>query len=96
MTCQITIVALLQVPRVVDCVVGEAGQCDATGSWVRNHARDAVCGGRCGAACSCREVQIRLIVRKMKSQFRSGDRAHWHSLRKNRGLHSWRSISSQT
>ena len=46
--------ALLQVPRVVDCVVGEAGQCDATGSWVRNHARDAVCGGRCGAACSCR------------------------------------------
>jgi len=66
-------VALLQVPRVVDCVVGEAGQCDATGSWVRNHARDAVCGGRCGAACSCREVQIRLIVRKMKSQFRS----HW-------------------
>ena len=33
-------------------------------------ARDAVCGGRCGAACSCREVQIRLIVRKMKSQFR--------------------------
>ena len=63
--------ALLQVPRVVDCVVGEAGQCDATGTWIRNHARDAVCGGRCGAACSCREVQIRLIVRKMKSQFRS-------------------------
>ena len=62
---------MLQVPRVVDCVVGEAAQCDATGTWIRNHARDAVCGGRCGAACSCREVQIRLIVRKMKSQFRN-------------------------
>ena len=55
----------------VDCVVGDQEQCDATGTWIRNHARDAVCGGRCGAACSCREVQIRLIVRKMKSQFRS-------------------------
>ena len=56
---------------VVDCVVGDQEQCDATGTWIRNHAMDAVCGGRCGAACSCREVQIRLIVRKMKSQFRS-------------------------
>ena len=41
---------MLQVPRVVDCVVGEAGQCDATGSWVRNHARDAVCGGAAAGA----------------------------------------------
>ena len=57
----------MQVPRVVDCVVGDQEQCDATGTWIRNHARDAVCG----AACSCREGQIRLIVRKMKSQFRS-------------------------
>ena len=55
----------------VDCVVGDQEQCDATGTWIRNHARDAVCGGRCGAACSCRKVQIRLTVRKMKSQFRS-------------------------
>ena len=62
---------MLQVPRVVDCVVGEAAQCDATGTWIRTHARDAVCGGRCGAACSCREVQIRLIVTKVKSQIRS-------------------------
>ena len=57
---------MLQVLRVVESVVG-----DPTGTWIRNHARDAVRGGRCGAACSCREVQIRLIVRKMKSQFRS-------------------------
>ena len=58
------------VPQVVDCVVG-SGPCDSTGSWIRNHARQAVCGRRCGSNCSCTEVQIRLIVRKMKSQFHS-------------------------
>ena len=56
------------VPQVVNCVVG-AGPCDSTGSWIKNHARQAVCGRRCGSSCSCTEVQIRLIVRKMKSQF---------------------------
>ena len=50
---------MLQVLRVVESVVG-----DPTGTWIRNHARDAVRGGRCGAACSCREVQIRLIDRE--------------------------------
>ena len=56
------------VPRVVDCVVGQ-GPCDSTGAWIRSHARDGACGRRCGSNCSCREVQIRLIVRKMQSQF---------------------------
>ena len=58
------------VPKVVDCVVG-SGPCDSTGSWIRNHAREAVCGRACGKFCSCREVNIRLIVRKMRNQFGS-------------------------
>merc|ERR1712110_1203693 len=58
------------VPKVVDCVIG-IGACDSTGSWVRSHAREAVCGRPCGNNCSCREVNIRLIVRRMQTQFSS-------------------------
>merc|ERR1712172_306357 len=54
------------VPKVVDCVIG-AGECDGTGSWIRSHAREAVCGRPCGSNCSCREVNIRLIVRRMQT-----------------------------
>ena len=31
--------------------------------------REAVCAGRCGESCSCKQIQIRLIVRKMRRDF---------------------------
>eukprot|EP00088_Acartia_fossae_P015374 TRINITY_DN18410_c0_g1_i1.p1 TRINITY_DN18410_c0_g1~~TRINITY_DN18410_c0_g1_i1.p1 ORF type:complete len:112 (+),score=26.45 TRINITY_DN18410_c0_g1_i1:41-376(+) len=57
------------VPAVVNCVLG-LSSCDSTGSWIKQNARDGACGRRCGSNCTCREVQIRLIVRKMKQEFR--------------------------
>eukprot|EP00092_Neocalanus_flemingeri_P015654 GFUD01016943.1.p1 GENE.GFUD01016943.1~~GFUD01016943.1.p1 ORF type:complete len:115 (-),score=15.41 GFUD01016943.1:417-761(-) len=56
------------VAAVVDCVVGK-GECDPTGEEIKVHAKDAVCSGRCGRDCTCEQIQIRLIVRKMKLEY---------------------------
>ena len=56
------------VAAVVDCLVGE-GECDPTGTEIRRHAKDAVCSGRCGNNCTCEQIQVRLVVRKMKKEF---------------------------
>jgi hypothetical protein len=49
----------------VDCVVG-AGPCDSLGSRLRAEAPAAVRQGRCGKSCTCEQIQVRLVVNKMK------------------------------
>ena len=56
------------VTSVVDCVVG-VGACDPTGQEIKDQAQQAVCT-KCGRDCSCEQIQYRLVVRKMKKQFK--------------------------
>jgi hypothetical protein len=54
----------------VDCVTG-VGQCDELGNQLKLHARDAVHSGKCGASCSCEEINARLVVNKLKKDYAS-------------------------
>ena len=56
------------VAAVVDCVVG-VGACDPTGQEIKDQAQQAVCT-KCGSNCTCEQIQYRLVVRKMKKQFK--------------------------
>ena len=56
------------VAAVVDCVVG-VGACDPTGQEIKDQAQQAVCT-KCGRDCTCEQIQYRLVVRKMKKQFK--------------------------
>nr|AGN29616.1 odorant-binding protein A10-like protein [Acartia pacifica] len=55
------------VEKNVDCVVG-AGRCDSLGQRLKSEAPAAV-RGRCGQNCSCEQIQVRLVVNKLKREF---------------------------
>jgi hypothetical protein len=54
----------------VDCVTG-VGQCDELDNQLKLNARDAVHSGKCGASCSCEEINARLVVNKLKKDYAS-------------------------
>merc|ERR1712189_23911 len=56
------------VEREVDCVVG-IGSCDNLGVRLKAEAPSAVRQGRCGKRCSCEQIQVRLVVNKMKRNY---------------------------
>ena len=56
------------VAAVVDCVVG-VGACDPTGQEIKDQAQQAVCT-KCGSNCTCEQIQYRLVIRKMKKEFK--------------------------
>merc|ERR1712121_520288 len=58
------------VEREVDCVVG-IGPCDNLGVRLKAEAPSAVRQGRCGRKCSCEQIQVRLVVNKMKRNYSS-------------------------
>merc|ERR1712180_328452 len=58
------------VEREVDCVVG-IGPCDNLGARLKAEAPSAVRQGRCGKKCSCEQIQVRLVVNKMKRNYSS-------------------------
>merc|ERR1711980_5406 len=58
------------VKKNVDCVVG-AGPCDSLGQRLKSEAGNAVRQDRCGNSCSCEQVQVRLVVQKMRSNYGS-------------------------
>merc|ERR1712189_17089 len=58
------------VEREVDCVVG-IGPCDNLGVRLKAEAPSAVRQGRCGRKCSCEQIQVRLVVNKMKRKYSS-------------------------
>ncbi|XP_023339124.1 uncharacterized protein LOC111709616 [Eurytemora carolleeae] len=55
----------LAVRKEVDCVVG-VGSCDALGRRIKARAADVVQRPRCAKPCSCEEINVRLVVNKMK------------------------------
>merc|ERR1711970_653736 len=58
------------VSKNVDCVVGN-GPCDSLGSRLKAEAPTAVRQGRCGKSCSCEQIQVRLVVNKLKREYPS-------------------------
>merc|ERR1711911_120153 len=54
----------------VDCVV-DKGPCDSLGSRLKSEAGPAVRQGRCGKSCSCEQIQVRLVVNKLKREYPS-------------------------
>merc|ERR1711970_675846 len=54
----------------VDCVVGK-GPCDSLGNRLKTEAPAAVRQGRCGKSCSCEQIQVRLVVNKLKREYPS-------------------------
>merc|ERR1711971_1208242 len=60
------------VTKNVDCVVDQ-GPCDSLdqGRRLKNEAPSAVRQGRCGKSCSCEQIQVRLVVNKLKRQYPS-------------------------
>merc|ERR1711862_579996 len=58
------------VKKNVDCVVG-SGPCDSLGSRLKSEAGNAVRQGRCGSSCSCEQIQVRLVVRKVRNNYPS-------------------------
>merc|ERR1712198_281291 len=58
------------VKKNVDCVVG-AGPCDSLGHRLKSEAASAVRQNRCGDSCSCEQVNVRLVVQKMRNNFNS-------------------------
>merc|ERR1711875_193341 len=60
----------IAVKKNVDCVVG-SGPCDSLGSRLKAEAPNAVRRGRCGSSCSCEQIQVRLVVRKVRNNYPS-------------------------
>ena len=63
----------LNVKKAVDCVVG-IGACDTIGNRLKGEAGNAVRQGRCNKdtnACNCNQIQVRLVVNKVKRNFSS-------------------------
>merc|ERR1711970_1069211 len=58
------------VSKNVDCVVGN-GPCDSLGNRLKAEAPSAVRQGRCGKSCSCEQIQVRLVVNKLKREYPS-------------------------
>eukprot|EP00088_Acartia_fossae_P038106 TRINITY_DN393_c0_g1_i1.p1 TRINITY_DN393_c0_g1~~TRINITY_DN393_c0_g1_i1.p1 ORF type:complete len:106 (+),score=13.06 TRINITY_DN393_c0_g1_i1:29-346(+) len=56
------------VTRNVDCVVG-SGPCDNLGNRLKAEAPNAVRQGRCGSSCTCDQIQVRLVVNKLKREY---------------------------
>merc|ERR1711915_462451 len=58
----------LNVRKTVDCVV-EDGDCDSIGRRLKSEARNAVRQGRCNRSCTCDQIQVRLVVNRMKKDY---------------------------
>ena len=58
------------VSEVVNCLV-DKGDCDAIGNEVKGQTREAICSKPCSQnnSCSCEQIQIRLIMRKIKKEY---------------------------
>eukprot|EP00092_Neocalanus_flemingeri_P038025 GFUD01041394.1.p1 GENE.GFUD01041394.1~~GFUD01041394.1.p1 ORF type:complete len:120 (-),score=24.99 GFUD01041394.1:112-471(-) len=58
------------VTEVADCLLG-VGECDAIGSEVKGQIKEAVCSKPCNRKtnCSCEQIQVRLILRKIRAEF---------------------------
>merc|ERR1712059_2812 len=57
------------VKAVADCIVG-AGPCDQAGNDLKKAAPSIVCTPGCGnRECSCDEINVRVVVRRIKSKY---------------------------
>merc|ERR1711915_151417 len=65
------------VRREVDCVVG-IGACDNLGVRLKAEAPRAVRQGRCGSRCTCEQIQVRLVVNKLRREYK----AQWQRVEK--------------
>merc|ERR1712105_119159 len=58
----------MAVKKNVDCVVGK-GPCDNLGKRLKAEAPRAVNQKRCGSSCTCEQIQTRLVVNKVRSEY---------------------------